>query len=246
MGLTPKQKKLLDYLVSFEKKRGYMPSQQEIAQHFGYSSLGTVQNYLVRLEQQGFLAKDWNARRGLRLVAPVAAEASAGPASLSHKTRIAASSTPTTSTPTSGSRSYPAASLDSSTTATLPLLGRVAAGRPIEAVETGYEEVEVPSSFLGKNGGTFVLKVVGDSMIGDGILEGDYLIVKKAKSAMNGQTVVALLNNEATVKRYHKKGHRVELHAANPKYAPIVVESLVDTDYFRVEGIVVGVLRHLS
>ena len=91
-----------------------------------------------------------------------------------------------------------------------------------------------------------MLKVVGDSMIGDGILEGDYLIVKKAKTALNGQTVVALLNNEATVKRFRKKDGRVELHAANPKYAPIVVESLVDTDYFRIEGIVVGVIRHLS
>ncbi len=270
MGLTPKQKKLFDYLVDFERKHGFMPSQHEIAKKFGYRSLGTVQNYLVRLEQQGLLTKDWNARRGLRLVQATsstdlastprpgttldstttrlgstpgtAASRSAKIAELASSTaRLQASGSATRSDRLGSSSSSPASPLF-----TLPLLGRVAAGRPIEAVESGHEEVEVPSSFLGKSGGTFVLKVIGDSMIGDGILEGDLLIVNKSKTAMNGQTVVALLNNEATVKRFYRKGNRVELHAANPKYAPIIVESLVDTEFFRIEGVVVGVLRHLN
>ena len=195
--LTPKQKQVFDYIARHIEQRGVAPSQQEIAEAFGFRSLGTVQNYLVRLEREGLLSRDWNARRSLRLAA----------------------------VPESGLK--------------LPLSGTVAAGKPIEAIET-RDTIEVPSSMVG-TGEHFVLRVAGDSMIGDGILNDDYVVVRKQADAEHGQTVVALLDNEATVKRLQRRGRHVELHPANPAMQPIIID---DPENFRIEGVVVGVIRH--
>src|SRR4051812_43030850 len=111
--LTPKQKEVLDFIHSFSEEHGYSPSQQEIAKHFGFKSLGTVQNYLVRLERQGILRKTLNARRGAQVV-----------------------SNPSKPPTAEGSGTVP-----------LPLLGKVAAGRPIEAILSG-ETFDVPASLL--------------------------------------------------------------------------------------------------
>jgi len=209
MGITPKQKQLLEFITEFREKNGYAPSQHEIARHFGFKSLGTVQNYLVRLERHGLLRKTWNARR------------SAEP--LEH-------SQPLHSNTFQASESVP-----------LPLVGRVAAGRPIEAVQAN-ETIEVPSSMLKKRAEHFVLKVKGDSMIDQGILDGDYAVIRKQATAENGQTVVALINNEATIKKIFMKKHAatVELHAANPNYKPIIVQA---DETFKIEGILAGVIR---
>ena len=195
--ITPKQKKILDFIETYIEREGYSPSQQEIAHAFGYKSLGTVQNYLVRLEREGVLSKGWNAKRGMRVLRPKV-------------------------------NSFE-----------LPLAGTVAAGRPIEAIET-TDTIEVPSSMVGP-GENFVLRVQGDSMIGDGILDDDYVVVRKQASAENGQTVIALIRDEATVKRFYRKGQHVELHPANPSMQPIIVE---EEESFRIEGVVVGVIRH--
>jgi repressor LexA len=90
------------------------------------------------------------------------------------------------------------------------------------------------------DGRNFVLKVQGDSMVGDGILNGDYVVVRKQTTAENGQTVVAMLGNEATVKRIYYKSGRVELHPANPAMVPFLIN---DEEDFRIEGVVVGVIR---
>jgi repressor LexA len=121
----------------------------------------------------------------------------------------------------------------------LPLAGTVAAGKPIEALETS-DTIEVPSSLAGQ-GQNFVLRIQGNSMVGDGILDGDYVVVRKQTNADNGQTVVALIRGEATVKRFYRRGKRIELHPANPAMSPILVE---DEESFRIEGVVVGVIRH--
>ena len=118
-----------------------------------------------------------------------------------------------------------------------PLLGRVAAGKPIEAVED-VDTMEVPPSMIG-SGDYFVLQVKGDSMQDDGILEGDFLIVRKQPGAENGETVVALINNEATVKKYYKGKDQVELRPAHRGMAPIIVEE----GDLRIEGKVMGVMR---
>jgi repressor LexA len=217
--LTPKQKEVADFISAFSQENGYAPSQTEIAKKFGFKSLGTVQNYLVRLERQGILRKTWNARRGMQIVPPTRNSDNLDTANFVRGVAAA--------------KAVP-----------LPLLGRVAAGRPIEAIET-METLEVPASML-RGGENFVLRVTGDSMIEDGILNGDYVVIKKQDRAENGQTVVALIGNEATIKRFYKKAGKVELHPANPAFQPIVIESLVENPEFKIEGVLVGVIRQMS
>lgn len=118
-----------------------------------------------------------------------------------------------------------------------PLLGRVAAGKPIEAVEV-LDVIEVPPSMTGQ-GDHFVLQVKGDSMKEDGILDGDFIVVRKQPAAENGETVVALINNEATLKRYYKRDDHVELRPAHAHMEPMVVRE----GDLRIEGKVVGVIR---
>ncbi len=197
MSPTPKQKQVFDFIAQHIKSQGFAPSQQEIAKAFGFRSLGTVQNYLIRLEREGLLSRDWNGRRSLRLAAVTK----------------------------SGMQ--------------LPLAGTVAAGKPIEAIERS-DTIDVPPAMVGA-GEHFVLHVAGDSMIDDGILDGDYIVVRKQASAENGQTVVALLENEATVKRLQRHGQTVELHPANSSMQPILVDAELP---FSIAGVVVGVIRH--
>jgi repressor LexA len=121
--------------------------------------------------------------------------------------------------------------------ATVPLLGRVAAGRPVEPVETA-ETVSLPEDFLGR-GDTFALRVVGDSMIGDGILDGDVVVVEARPDAANGATVVAVVRGEATVKRFYRRRGRVHLIPANERVEPIVAHP-ADV---QLRGVVIGLLR---
>ena len=196
--LTPKQKRFLDFVIAHTEREGYSPSQTEIAQALGFRSLGTVQNYLTRLEREGLIEKDLNARRGIRVRLPEG-------------------------------YGYQ-----------LPLAGTVSAGRPIEAIETP-DTIPVPPTMADE--ANFVLRLEGDSMVEDGILHGDYVVVRKQSHAERGQTVVALIGSEATVKRFHRKTDRIELHPANAAMEPIVVDR---TDEFSILGVVVGVIRHLK
>jgi len=203
-SLTPKQKRVLDFISEFTDREGYRPSQSEIAKGLGFKSLGTIQNYLVRLERGGFLTRTPNARRGVEIPAP------------------------------QHSLSVP-----------LPLLGKVAAGRPIESEQTG-EHIDVPSLFLKPGQDHYVLKVSGQSMIEDGILDGDYVIIRSQKDAQNGETVVALINHAATIKKYFKTAQGIELHPANPSYQPLVLsrsdlrDGKVD---FEISGLLAGLIR---
>lgn len=199
MNLTPKQHRFLGFIEDFSSQKGYAPSQVEIARHFGYTSLGTIQNYLNSLEAKGYLARQKYCSRSLQLN-----------------------------------------ELETNSTR-IPLQGTVAAGKPIEAIET-HESVDVPPALL-KGGVNFALKVKGDSMIDEGIHEGDTLIVRKQASADNGQIVVALLGNEATVKTFFKRKDHIELKPANARLSSIVVEP---TESFQLLGVVVGLMRRYS
>lgn len=123
-------------------------------------------------------------------------------------------------------------------TVSLPLAGRVAAGRPIEAVPDN-ESIEVPAGMLGR-GEYFVLRVEGLSMIDEGILDGDFVVVRKQPTAENGDTVVALIGNEATLKKYYRIQDKVELRPANKDMEPIVVKG----NELKIEGKVVGLIRY--
>ncbi len=124
----------------------------------------------------------------------------------------------------------------------IPILGRVAAGQPITA-EQCYEGSIDTSEMFGTSGELFALKVRGDSMIDAGILEGDYVVVRRRETANSGQMVVALVDGEATVKYYRPLADRIELVPANENYQPIVVEPGTD---FQVLGIVSGVIRTIG
>ena len=205
--MTPKQKKVLEFITNYTAKHHYAHTRAEIAQYFGYRSFNSAQNHIVRLEREGFLKKTWNGKRDLLL------------RDSTSKIEVK----------------------KNSVLSALPLVGRVAAGKPIEAVEA-QDEIEVPSSMIGR-GESFVLQVVGNSMIEDCILSGDYVIVKQQRAAENGQLVVALVDDAATVKRFYQKKDRVELHPANPDFKPIVVGSEQE---FKIEGVVTGVIRNFS
>ena len=126
----------------------------------------------------------------------------------------------------------------------IPILGRIAAGRPVFAQENLDGYLELNASFFGQStADTFGLRVVGDSMIGDGILPGDLLVVRRQGSADPGQIVVALVEDEATVKHYHPETDHVRLVASNPAHAPIRVDPTQQS--FALLGIVVGVCRRL-
>lgn len=133
-----------------------------------------------------------------------------------------------------------AVAVQSLATSHVQMAGVVAAGEPIEPIPQ-TERVEVPKSMIGR-GDTFALRVKGESMRDEGILPGDVVVVQKLGTVRNGQTVIALVNGEATIKTYRRKGGVVELQPANETMQPIVIK---ETDTFQIEGIVVGVIRHL-
>lgn len=119
----------------------------------------------------------------------------------------------------------------------IPLAGVIAAGQPIEAIADD-ETISVPPAFAKQ--GNYALKVQGDSMIGDGVLDGDVVIVRRADTANHREMVVALINNEATLKRLARKNGKTQLHPANPAY-PVIDISLEDD--FRIQGIAIGIIR---
>src|SRR5215468_10784686 len=199
MPLTRRQKEILDYLARHIERKGYAPTIDEIAQHFGLRSLATVHKHLTNLQEKGLLKREWNRSRALELVPT--------------EVRVQA--------------------------VELPLLGRVAAGTPIEAIES-KETIFVPEDMVGRRE-TYVLQVKGDSMIDEQIRDGDYVIVENRKTARDGEMVIALLGGEnATLKKlYREGGGKVRLQPANARMKPI----FVDQDDLRVQGVVIGVLR---
>ncbi|MDG2052092.1 MAG: transcriptional repressor LexA [Myxococcota bacterium] len=122
----------------------------------------------------------------------------------------------------------------------VPLLGTVAAGHPIEAIEQGGESIGVPMEMVGRPGQTFALRVRGDSMIEDQICDGDVVVIERRDEARNGETVVALVGgDEATLKRFYRRGERVELVPANSSMQPIEVPA----SDVQIRGVVRGLMR---
>jgi repressor LexA len=124
----------------------------------------------------------------------------------------------------------------------IPFPGAVAAGKPFEIIE-GAELLKVPR-FLLSHGTNLALRVRGDSMVEAGIRDGDIVIVRRQRTAETGQTVVALVNGEATVKRFYRVGTRVELRPANPLLEPTFVEEGSGT--FEIRGIIIGLIRNFQ
>lgn len=194
--LSSKQAAILRFIETVIAEEGRPPSLRDIASHFGYSAVGTVQDHLRALEKKGYLAKFQGSARGLRP---------------SHH---------------GGSRE-------------IPVLGTVPAGHPIEAIEDRRGSLPLPNHY-----GEFcyALRVSGESMIGAGILDGDFVIVRKQHDAQNGEIVVAMIDGEATVKYFEKQpGKPPRLLPANPKFSPTPISEKNESV---IQGKVVGIQRY--
>ncbi len=219
MALTRRQKQVLDLLVNFITRKGYSPSFEEIGESLGLSSLATVHKHVENLERKGFIRRGYNRSRSIDVIAlpgPVPFE--------SRKSRR---------------RSLPFEPQALPSSLEFPLLGRIAAGRPVEAFPTS--ETFSFGDFSNRAGEIFVLKVKGDSMIDDHICDGDYILVERVHEAANGEIVVALVEEaEATLKRFFKEPDgKVRLQPANSQIDPIILPAAG----VEVQGRVIGVLR---
>ncbi len=233
MALTRRQKQVLDFLTQFINRRGYSPSFEEIGRSLGLSSLATVHKHLETLEHKGFIRRGYNQSRSVEVVAvpgsvPFAKTAARG---LGRKPTGAR-------TPAEPARvaAGPLPHLE------FPLLGRIAAGRPVEAIAN--PESFSLGDFTSGRSNIYVLRVKGDSMVDDHICDGDYILVEGAEEARNGEIVVALTGGtDATLKRFFREsGGRVRLQPANAQMEPIVLPARD----VKIQGRVIGVLRKYS
>jgi repressor LexA len=227
--LTDRQLEVLRFIATQIEECGYPPTIREIGEALDIRSTNGVNDHLKALERKGCLTRDPVKSRAL-IPTPRAREVlAAGQGEhgnvISLASRIAARS---------GSRMVE-----------VPIVGRVAAGQPILAEERIEDTVQVDSFFLGTGKKVYGLRVQGDSMIGDGILPGDYVFVKKQLHAQEGDIVVAMIDDEATVKRVYFEGERVRFQPSNPRMAPIYVRE-ADFKNTMILGVVVGVYRRLG
>jgi repressor LexA len=209
MPVTKRQKEILSFIQEYAGHHGRSPTRAEIAEEFGFSSLGTVQRHLDRLVAYGLVARDRYKRRSLEAVSAVQS-------------------------------GFPGS--ESDTLAVVPLLGLIRAGSPVESFPVS-DLLDVPRWLLAA-GEHFALRVAGDSMAGEGILDGDIVLVHRTTAPRPGDVVVALVKGEATVKRYYPLDNNVvELRPSSPGYLPIRVRPLEDN--LLIQGVVVSVVRKL-
>ena len=215
MALTKRQKDFLDFLAGFLEKHGYSPSYEEIASGMNLASLATVHKHMLSLEAKHYLKRGFNQSRSLEIAPKYYQE------QRQHK-----------QVKTMPAPSAPAPSLD------IPLLGRIAAGSPVEAI-AGEETLSF--SDFAADPDTYALKVRGESMIEDHICDGDYVLIEKTSQARDGDIVVALVDGaETTLKRFYSEpGGRVRLQPANASMKPI----LVDRERLQIQGKLIAVHR---
>ncbi len=237
--LTQRQQRVLQFIDGQTKKQGYPPTIREIGKHLGIRSTNGVNDHLNALQRKGYLRRQDHKSRTLSVVKGV------GSACEDLVFSLASPGVTSANAAMPGLAHVTFAANDD--LIDVPLLGRVAAGMPILAEENREDTVRVSSFLLGR-GATqekvFALRVVGESMIEDGIFDGDFLFVKKQPSARAGEIVVAMIDGEATVKRFFPEGDRIRFQPANQAMLPIYVNKSAfrQTDIL---GVVVGVYRRV-
>jgi repressor LexA len=227
--LTRKQHELLMFIHERIKETGVSPSFDEMKEALDLASKSGIHRLITALEERGFLRRLAHRARALEVIKmPQQATAASPP-----KGRA-----PFRPQVVEGVRMSDA-SASSSDVRDLPILGRIAAGTPIEAIQHERDRMPVPEAMLGA-GEHFILEVQGDSMINAGILDGDQVIIKRGDTAHSGEIVVALVKGEeATLKRLRKKGASIALEAANPAYET----RIFGPDQVQVQGKLVGLIR---
>ena len=209
--LNKREKAILKYIEKQVNLKGYPPSVREIGKAVGLSSTATVHGYLAKLEEKGYIKKESQKGRTLRLLKGGADE---------NKNN-------------SSKEFYSGKEM-----VEVPVIGKITAGAPILAVENVTDTFPIPIDFVG-NSESFMLTVRGESMIEAGILDGDYILIKKQNTANNGEIVVALIEDEATVKTFYKEKDHIRLQPENSTMDPIIVPDC------KILGKVAGVFRKM-
>ena len=230
--LTRKQLDLLNYINKHLNKDGIPPSFDEMKEALDLRSKSGIHRLITALEERGFIRRLAHRARAIEIVKlPESLETNNELAKLNADFSKNSSNKPETAT----------THLPSSVHAKeLPVMGRIAAGVPIEAISQVSHNVAIPGHMLRNGGDHYALEVKGDSMIEEGINDGDIVVIKETKTAVNGDIVVALVkDSEATLKRFFYRGDAIALEAANPAYETKIVPS----DQVKVQGRLVGLIR---
>ena len=209
--LNKRERAILKFIEKQVNEKGYPPSVREIGKSVGLSSTATVHGYIAKLTEKGFIKKEDQKGRTLKLL----------------KGGLFDEQKPEDKQVYSGKEMVE-----------VPIVGKISAGAPLLAVENVVDTFPIPVDFIGNNE-SFMLTVRGDSMIEAGILEGDYILVKAANTARNGEIVVALMEEEATVKTFYKEADHIRLQPENSSMEPIRVQDCT------ILGVVAGVFRKL-
>ncbi len=211
-ALNRREKAILKFIEKQVKLNGYPPSVREIGKAVGLKSTATVHGYIASLEKKGFVKKESQKGRTLKLLKGGLEE---------HPNQETFKEAYT-----------------SKEMVDVPVIGKITAGAPILAVENVTDTFPIPIDFVG-NSESFMLTVRGTSMIEAGILDGDYILVKKQNVANNGEIVVALIDDEATVKTFYKENGHIRLQPENSTMDPIIVPNC------EILGKVKGVFRKM-
>ncbi len=214
-GLNKREISILKYIERQLDKNGYPPSVREIGKAVGLSSTATVHGYLLRLEEKGYIRKESQKGRTLKILKNENGERMTKKKLNEEKEFY------------SGKEMIE-----------VPVVGKITAGAPILAVENITDTFPIPIDFVG-NSESFMLTVRGESMIEAGILDGDYILIRKQNTADNGQIVVALIEDEATVKTFYKEKDHIRLQPENSTMDPIIVPDC------EILGKVIGVFRKM-
>ena len=211
--LGKRQLAIYDFIRSYSDEHGYPPSVREIGAAVGLASPSTVHMHLKALEEQGLIKRDSKKPRTIEVMGKQAPETQTRLASVSQQLN--------------------------DNVIRLPLVGRVAAGVPILAEQNVEETLALPTSVVG-DASSFILRVRGDSMINAGIFDGDYIVVREQRDAHDGEIVVALIDDSATVKTFYRERDRVRLQPENDTMEPIYATNPV------ILGRVTALIRSLS
>ena len=212
-SLNKREKAILKFIEKQINANGYPPSVREIGKAVDLKSTATVHGYIEALEQKGYIKKESQKGRTLKLLKGGAIE---------------------------GQQStFDKEVYSSKEMVDVPVIGKITAGEPILAVENVTDTFPIPLDFVG-TGESFMLTVRGESMIEAGILDGDYILVRKQNTAHNGEIVVALIGDEATVKTFYKEKDHIRLQPENSTMDPIIVPTC------QILGKVSGVFRKMK
>lgn len=237
--LTRKQHELLMFIHERMKESGIPPSFDEMKDALDLRSKSGIHRLITALEERGFIRRLPNRARALEVIKlPDSMNPSLGGRKARFEPSVIEGNLGRVSAPPTRA-SAPVVNADAYRAVTVPVMGRIAAGTPIEAIQTHSHSIMVPPEMLGV-GEHYALEVRGDSMIDAGIFDGDTVLIKKQDAASTGEIVVALVDDEeATLKRLRRRGNSIALEAANPAYET----RIFPPDRVKVQGRLVGLLR---